>query len=439
MGNAQRIGTLIRKADLLESAGFMSSPLDMRCIINRFHVKGSSGATVFVAFDLTPSQATKIYPKNLNVSLAIDCSSSMIGEKMDDAIDSAVALSRQLNPTDLISLVSFESRTKVELPATKASDPSAIEAAIRRLSAEGSTDMYSGIEISYKETLKNSKSSGTISRLILLTDGEPTEGKTNDRDFVQLAQKIRGDGITVSTLGIGDDYNDSLLTKIAQAGGGLWYHIKDPSKDLPEFLKEQVTEMASTVVMSPELKFWLMPGADLLGIYAVRPMLTQLARPIATRNTYSIPLRDLIAGEQQNLVLRIRIPPRQAGLYRLIRAELQSVAKDVTITYTDDPNLYGVEANPYPRILLTLAEGTLLMRKGVATKDQAAVQQADTILRTVSADPNLDTAVHTNPVVQDVVTVLRDTHATVLKGKITESDRKQMMQNTTIIGKKRQH
>lgn len=409
----------------------------MKCTANRSHVKANAGGVVFVSIDFTPPQVATTYRQNMNVSLAVDCSGSMSGTKLAKAKESALTLSQQLSPNDIISVVSFESHAKVRLKATKASDYAAVQGAIEKIELGGGTNMHSGLEHSYKEALKNSGSAETVSRVLLLTDGQPTEGKTNDNDLVKLAQKIRDDGITITTLGIGSDYNDSLLTKIAQTGGGLWYHIRDLSKDLGEIFKEQITQMAGTLVRNPVLKMLLMPGAEFSEAFAVKPMLTQLPNPIGANNQYQIPIKDLISGQEQNLVFKIRFPSRQPGLYRLLHAELQNTDQDLTVTYTVDPKLYEPESDPYPRALLRLSEATVVMRNGIASNDQTVARNADTILREITADGNLATVVKKNPVVGDVLTALQGTKLKMSKGPISESDRKQMMQESTFIGKKK--
>src|SRR5437762_8000103 len=87
--------------------------------------------------------------------------------------------------------------------------------------------MYDGLDAAFRQAREASKVPGAVHRVILLTDGNPTVGRTDGKDFVTLAQGIREGGITITAIGIGTDYNDSLLQKIAESGGGLWHHIKD--------------------------------------------------------------------------------------------------------------------------------------------------------------------------------------------------------------------
>jgi hypothetical protein len=77
------------------------------------------------------------------------------------------------------------------------------------------------------------------------------------------------------------------------------------------------------------------------------------------------------------------------------------------------------------------------MRNGIASNDQTVARNADTILREITADGNLATVVKKNPVVGDVLAALQGTKLKMSKGPISESDKKQMMQESTFIGKKK--
>jgi len=411
--------------------------MQLRCTANRAYVRAGAGGVVFVAVDLLPPPTVVTQQNVMNIALAIDCSGSMDGEKIEQAKESALSLVSQLNPGDWISVVSFSDKATMELPTSTAGNRQAAEAAIRKISVLGGTNLYDGLELAFQQARTNSRNAGTVSRIILVTDGMPTEGRTEDSDFVRLARKIHDSGITVTTIGIGDDYNETLLTQIAQAGGGLWYHVKDPRRDLPNIFHEQVTQMAGTVVANPELKLQLMPGAELADAYSVRPMLTKLPGPTMHGGAFVIPLRDLIAGQEQNLVFRIGVPGRRSGRFKLLHVELGKAVQDVVITFTDDSQLWKLETNPYPRLLLASTEGTVLMRTAIQTQDQTALRRAETLLQTIARDPAAATVARTNPVVTEVVTTLRDAHATVVKGGLSESQKKDLLHGTTIIGAKK--
>src|SRR5438309_477927 len=280
---------------------------------------------------------------------------------------------------------------------------------------------------------------GTVNRVLLLTDGNPTVGKTDGREFVTLAQNMREAGITITAIGIGTDYNESLLQKIAESAGGLWHHIDAAKGDLPQIFQEQAAQMAGTLVANPELKVSIMPGSELADAYTVRPVLNRLPRPRLEGGSFTVPLRDLIAGEQQTLVFRMGVPARPAGRANLVRFSLVEVVQDVELNFTDDPRLSGVETNPYPRTLLSSAEATVLMQRAVQTREATAMQKAETIMKTLASDAGAAAAVRANPALNEVMTTMRDAQATVARSglQLSDSAKKDFLQATTIIGRKK--
>src|SRR5213592_113754 len=414
------------------------SPFAMQCTVNRAHLKPNSGTSVYVAVDLTPSAAA-IAGRNRSISLAIDSSGSMDGEKIDQAKAAALGLLKQLRPTDQISIVSFSDTVTVQLPMSRVGNSREIAAAVKAISVSGLTSMYAGLEAAFQQARRGAQEAGIVNRVILLTDGNPTVGKTDGREFVSLAQNMREAGITITAIGIGTDYNESLLQKVAESAGGLWHHIDAGKGDLPQVFQDQAAQMAGTVVSNPELKVSIMPGSELADAYSVKPVLNRLPRPKFDGAAYTVPLRDLIAGEQQTLVFRIGVPARPAGKAALLRFSLVEVAQSVEVTFTDDPRLSSVETNPYPRTLLSSAEATVLMQRAVQTKEASALQKAETIMRTLATDAGTATALRANATLNEVVTTMRDAQATVARSglQLSESAKKEFLQATTVIGKKK--
>src|SRR2546430_16623624 len=110
---------------------------------------------------------------------------------------------------------------------------------MKAISVSGLTAMYDGLQAAFQQARRSSREPGTVNRVLLLTDGNPTVGKTDGREFITLAQGIREAGITITAIGIGTDYNEQLLEKIAEGGGGLGHHILDARPNLPHIFHDQ--------------------------------------------------------------------------------------------------------------------------------------------------------------------------------------------------------
>src|SRR2546428_495419 len=188
------------------------SPLAMKCTVNRANLKPNAGTSVYIAVDLTPSAAV-IAGRVRSISLAIDSSGSMDGEKIEQAKAAALALIKQLRPTDQISIVSFSDTVTVQLPMTQVGNSREVAAAVKAISVSGLTAMYDGLSSAFNQARRASQEPGTVNRVLLLTDGNPTVGKTDGREVITLPQGIREAGITNTANGLGTDYNEQLVRK----------------------------------------------------------------------------------------------------------------------------------------------------------------------------------------------------------------------------------
>ena len=108
---------------------------------------------------------------------------------------------------------------------------------IEGISIGGTTFLSGAYEAGYKAASQN-KSTKNVSRVVLLTDGLANRGETDPEKLAQMAEKILSDGITTSTVGVGNDYDESLLGKMAENGGGGTYFIENPEDAEGVFLEE---------------------------------------------------------------------------------------------------------------------------------------------------------------------------------------------------------
>lgn len=406
---------------------------NLTCASNRSHVKANYGSVIFASLDIFEDQSTVI-KRNLNICLAIDCSGSMQGEKIQQAKESALILARSLSPSDTISIVKFEGKVKVELAATTAVEQQKIEKVIRSLEVGSATQLYNGLKKA-DDVVSNKSQSGAVSRIVLITDGIPTDNE-NPNDYEKLCKDIRKRGITVSPIGIGDNYNEGLLTLISDSGGGEWLHVTDPRNQLTNFLTGQIIDMQNTVAINPQLRFEMIPGAEIINLYSVKPVLTELELPQRQGNQYIFNIRDIIAGQEQTIAFRVRLPPHPSGNYNLLHANIMNKTIDVPITYTDDPTLYNVETDPNPRLLLQATEGTVMLVKGIEG-DTIALNQATKIMKNI---PDPEATIMLDPTTQDTILKLKGMHdKTTMKPQFSEAEKKDLVsEGRTIIRRKKE-
>ncbi len=182
-----------------------------------------------------------LYGPPLNVSLVIDKSGSMEGHDRLDALKIAlINYVSKLRPTDIVSLVAFNSSSTIMIPARKVGDGIYFKERIADITSDGGTDIYKGIVDGYEQVLKNYIPNGT-NRVILLTDGYDS---TPTDVLVTKSKEYNNKGIELSAIGVGEDYNQSLLSLLATVGGGLINFVGD-SKDINSVFEKELSSVLS--------------------------------------------------------------------------------------------------------------------------------------------------------------------------------------------------
>ena len=166
------------------------------------------------------SKMNRKNPTPLNICFVVDISGSMMGEeRIEELKKSMIEFVKQLEPTDIVSVVVFNSTSTVAVPAEPIGDKRKVIDVIYAIQAGGGTVIYTGLEMGFVEVAKNS-SKGYVDRVILLTDGY---GSRPPEEVIAMAKRNISKGIELSAVGVGTGYNQELLTLLASAGGGLMH------------------------------------------------------------------------------------------------------------------------------------------------------------------------------------------------------------------------
>ena len=222
---------------------------------------------IYVLLEVSPPQQTDDLPAPpLNVCLILDRSTSMKGEKMDTLKAAASQVLRGLRPQDAFSVIAFSDRAEVLIPATQAIEKSKLEARIQMIQPFGATEIFQGLDAGYQEISRH-LSPTRINHIILMTDGH-TYGDENK--CLQLANRASEQGIVISVMGIGKEWNDVFLDEIASKTGGSSRYIIQ-AQDIKNFLLEKFESLANTYADNIILKFENLPGADLSYAFRTQP------------------------------------------------------------------------------------------------------------------------------------------------------------------------
>ena len=252
---------------------------------------------VHVMFELAvPEVPTDHARPPLRIGLALDRSGSMAGAKLETVKRCARYLVERLAPEDAIALVSFDS--DVQLVASLASpDPAALGPRIAAIGPGGMTNLSGGWLKSIEEVRRRSDG---VRRVLVLTDGLANEGITAPEQLTAVARATAQQGISTTTIGVGDSFAEELLTGIADAGGGRgWF--AESVEDIPAIFSEEFDDLVSVVAQNVSVELRPAPEVQLLAVLNDYPS-------VAVEGGVQVQLGDAFSGQRLRVVLRLHIP-----------------------------------------------------------------------------------------------------------------------------------
>jgi Ca-activated chloride channel family protein len=169
---------------------------------------------------------------------------------------------------------------------------------LQEIWAEGNTALCGGLELGVLEVLANLEKTNLV---LLLSDGQANVGETDVEAVGRRAMAARSKGVTVSTLGVGRDYNEAMMAEIATEGGGRFYHIAKASQ-IAAYLTGELGEIASLAARN---------AAVILNLPAGTGAQTQSAAYPVQGHTVS--LGDIPTATTLEVVVRMLLPPQPTG------------------------------------------------------------------------------------------------------------------------------
>lgn len=278
----------------------------------------------------------------LNLAVVLDRSGSMSGAKLEQAKQAAAWLVEHLEDGDVLSLVAYETEVQVLVAAARLGGRrEAFRRAIDRLETGGSTALHGGVEEGARQ-LREFLDRERINRVLLLSDGLANVGPKDNASIAALGTRLAREGMSVTTLGLGGDYNETLMTALAEASDANYYHIADV-ETLPEIFAKELGELQSIVARELEIEIRFSEG--------VRP-LRILGRPGELRpGKEQVAFATLSGGQSREIFLECELGPEALGRVTEIarvglsyedaasRDRISREATPVVVGYSDNADL----------------------------------------------------------------------------------------------------
>ena len=296
--------------------------IQLKCSLSNKHVLSAQESLLKLLVQLEASPGQQSRP-GLNLCLTMDRSFSMQDDhKLEWAKQAAISLVDSLSPADLFSLVEFGTDVRVAVEAGPAADRASLKQAIERIKAHSATNLYEALHAAAAQVY-HVYDERRINRVILLSDGVPTEGITSDERIEGIARTAGSLGIGISTLGLGEDYDELLLSSISELSSGNHYYIRSPA-DIPLVLNQELARLQSIIARDVEIHVRPPEGAEVILANA-----RYQSRCDTSEGVTTIRLDDMERSGIQPILLEIRFPAADAGT---------ELSTHVTVTYTDVAN-----------------------------------------------------------------------------------------------------
>ncbi len=261
--------------------------------INLTHTKVMGGERVFAELTITADKNENAVARApASIAVVLDVSGSMSGEKLEQAKRSVAQLVEQMHSDDEIAMVIYSDSAEVLQHTARVGEVrSSLLERVRGLRVRGGTNIPSGLREGLAEVERATP--GRVRRIVLVSDGLDDSRAQAD----QLATRAFGEGITISSLGIGLDFNEAYMGGVASTGHGNFAFVND-SSSLAGFLRKELDEASSTTVEAATFRFALPDGVSYVRALG--------AEASVNDRTLEVRVGSLFAGDERRVVVELK-------------------------------------------------------------------------------------------------------------------------------------
>lgn len=282
----------------------------------------------------------------LNLCLVLDHSGSMEGPPLEYAKQAVNYVVDLLSPEDVLSIVVFDESVDVLMPPQRVTNKQAIKDGVSQIQPGYTTNISDAMTMAAQQ-LKQLDDMGRATRMVFLTDGDPTAGIKDFHSLVTHAGDIKSRGITCTFLGFGPEYNEELLASMAKKTGGNYYYIAQPQL-IPEIFRTELEKLVSVAAMNVRLELRFMRWVGLRGG-------TGLSSAVDGQSV-SLDLADLERGATLQQVFDLDFDNHPLGHYVVGTGKVtfedtaggaaRTVPLDMVMEFTADVARYSVAPDP---------------------------------------------------------------------------------------------
>jgi Ca-activated chloride channel family protein len=319
----------------------------------------------------------------LNVAIVLDKSGSMGSQnKMENAKQGVIEIIDRLNEDDVVSVIVYDSEPWVLIEAQHLSNKERIIQEVRSIYADGNTALYGGVELGAQQ-LREFASDHFLSKIILLSDGLANVGPSSTEDLAYLGSQLYEEGVNVTTVGVGLDYNEDLMTTLAQEGGGNSYFAQN-SDELPDIFAEEVDEAMTVAAKNIKIGVYTSGGVEPIAVIGRKgrirgsQMQTEISSLYAKNDKYALfqlEIPQLEAGKTiETIEVRVEYTDPFTG-------EVSKRKQNVAVSYHSNKKLVKAKMNKDIIKEFALTRTSEIKKEAVKLSDQGRHEEAANYLK----------------------------------------------------------
>ncbi|MGQ0793723.1 MAG: vWA domain-containing protein [Deltaproteobacteria bacterium] len=251
----------------------------------------------------------------VNLALVIDRSGSMADAgKLEYAKEAARRIIQGLRDSDRLSIVAYSTEVELLYPTQLLRDKQGALAAVDALYPTDSTNLAGGLIAGVSQIKSLAGRAGYVNRVILLSDGLANAGITDRGEINRIASGASEGGVRITTMGLGVDYDENLMTDVAEYGAGNYYFIESPSQ-IAGIFEREFNQILATVAKDAVITLAPSLGVRILDVYGYASE--------RENGKARINLGDMFAGQERNVLVRLAAPLDKLGRREFLRASLR--------------------------------------------------------------------------------------------------------------------
>jgi Ca-activated chloride channel family protein len=250
----------------------MTSPIQTTYTWNKEYWPTGGVERAYLLLELKGNAGTNVERAPMNVSLVLDRSGSMSGAPLAYSKKACQFVTEQMGQQDQLSLVAFDDEVRTVFAPQSVSHKDVMKQQIETIRSGGSTNLSGGLLQGIQYVVQGKKD-GSINRVILLSDGHANEGITDRAKLQSIAREFQSLGIGITTMGVGDGFDEELMEGIADDGGGNFYFIEKP-ESIPEIFAKELDGLLSVVAQNVQLTIKPSETTQIMHIYGYKAEVT---------------------------------------------------------------------------------------------------------------------------------------------------------------------